>query len=151
MVALVVSIVLTMVLSYGAMAYIKRRPADQKSTWGEAIAGAAFVSFVAFIAYGIVPHQWLTLAENEWAFRADKILSGKGDIVKPRSLGGWFPVDITYRTISDIMATNFYIVFVALQLRMWKQYQTRGETAEAKAKAALVKTSSFGRPLIKQG
>ena len=151
MVALVVSIIFTLVLSYGALAYISRRPTDRKTTWGEAIVGATYVSFVAFIAYGIVPHQWLTLAENEWAFRADRILSGKYDIIRPRSIGGWFPVDITYRTISDIMATNFYIVFVAMQLRMWKQYQTRGETADAKAKAALTRTSSFGRPLIKQG
>jgi hypothetical protein len=113
--------------------------------------GAVYVFFLAFLAYGVVPHQWLTLAENEWGFRADRILYGVGDIVRPQSQGGWFPFDITYRALSDLVATLFYVVFLGLQIWMWARWQNRNKIKDAKTQAALAQTSSFGRPLIKQG
>ncbi|MEM7275682.1 MAG: hypothetical protein AAF547_21580 [Actinomycetota bacterium] len=151
MAALVTSIVVGILMSVGIFAYANRRPVGTPVTWGEAMVGAVYVFFLSFLAYGIIPHQWLTLAENEWGFRADRILFGVGDIVKPISQGGWFPFDITYRAISDTVATLFYVVFLGLQIWMWARWQNRGKRADAKAQAALAQTSSFGRPLIKQG
>ena len=151
MVALVTSIVVSVLMSWGIFWYAKRRPVGTPVTWGEAMVGAVYVFFLAFLAYGVIPHQWLTLAENEWGFRADRILEGKGGIVRPQSLGGWFPFDITYRAISDTVATLFYVVFLGAQIWMWARWQNRDKRAEAKAQAALAQTSSFGRPLIKQG
>lgn len=151
MAALLTSILVSVVMSYGVFAYARRRPVGTPVTWGEAMVGATYVFFLAFLAYGVIPHQWLTLAENEWEFRADRILFGKFDIVKPISQGGWLPFDITYRAISDTVAVIFYVVFLGLQIWMWARWQGRGQRAEAQAKAALAQTSSFGRPLIKQG
>lgn len=151
MVALVTSIVASLVMTYGVLWYAKRRPVGTPVTWGEAMIGAVYVFFLSFLVYGVVPHQWLTLAENEWSWRADRIMYGVGDIVRPQSQGGWFPVDITYRTISDTVAVLFYGVFVGGQIWIWVKWQNRGKDAEAKAQAALSQTSSFGRPLIKQG
>lgn len=151
MAALVTSIVVSVLMSVGIFAYAKRRPVGTSLTWGEAMVGSVYVFFLAFLAYGVVPHQWLTLAENEWGFRADRILEGKGGIVKPISQGGWFPFDITYQALSDIVATLFYVVFLGLQIWMWARWQNRNKIADAKTQAALAKTSSFGRPLIKQG
>ena len=150
MAALVTSIVVSVLMSVGIFAYGSRRPVGTPVTWGEAMVGAAWVFFLAFLAYGVIPHQWLTLAENEWGFRADRILE-LGGLVRPQSLGGWFPFDITYRAISDSIAALFYVVFLVAQVVMWLQWQNRGQRADAKAKAALERTSSFGRPLIKQG
>jgi hypothetical protein len=151
MAALVTSTVVAILMSVAIYAYAKRRPVGTPVTWGEAMVGAVWVFFLAFLAYGVIPHQWLTLAENEWNFRADRILFGPGDIVKPQSQGGWFPFDITYRAISDTVAVLFYVVFLVAQIVMWLQWQNRGQRAESKAQAALSRTSSFGRPLIKQG
>ena len=151
MAALVTSIVVTVAMCAGVLAYARRRPVGTPVTWGEAMLGAVYVYFVAFLAYGVIPHQWLTLAENEWGFRADRLLYGPGDIVKPISQGGWFPFDITYRAISDTVAAVLYIVFLGAQIWLWARWQNRGKRAEAQAQAALAKTSSFGRPLIKQG
>ncbi len=129
---------------WGILWYAKRRSAGAPVTWGEAMVGSAYVFFLAFLAYGIIPHQWLTLAENEWSWRADRLLIGPANT-------GWFPFDITYRTISDTVATLFYVVFLGVQIWLWAQWQGRGQAADAKAQAALSQASSFGRPLIKQG
>ncbi len=151
MAALLTSIVFSVLMSFGVFIYARRRPVGTPVTWGEAMVGSVYVFFLAFMAYGVIPHQWLTLAENEWGFRADRILYGPGDIVRPISQGGWFPFDITYRALSDIVATLFYVVFLGVQIWMWAAWQNRGKTADSRAQAALSQTSSFGRPLIKQG
>lgn len=151
MAALVTSIVVAVLLLAGILAYAGRRPVGTPVTWGEAMVGSVYVFFLSFLAYGIIPHQWLTLAENEWAFRADRILFGKFDIVRPISQGGWFPFDITYRAISDSIATLFYVVFVGAQIWIWAFWQNRSKRSDLKAQAELARTSSFGRPLIKQG
>ncbi len=144
MVALVTSLVAGIVMTIGILWYAKRRPVGTSVTWGEAMVGSVYVFFLAFLAYGIIPHQWLTLAENEWSWRADRLLIG------PAS-HGWFPFDITLRTISDTIATVFYGIFLGMQIWLWAKWQGRGQDAEAKAKASLSQASSFGRPLIKQG
>ncbi|MGB5757854.1 MAG: hypothetical protein WBM50_13140 [Acidimicrobiales bacterium] len=151
MAALLTSIVVAVILSVGIFAYANRRPVGTPVTWGEAMVGAVYVFFLAFLAYGVIPHQWLTLAENEWGFRADRIVVGPGEIIKPISLGGWFPFNISYRAVSDTIAVVFYVVFLGTQIWMWARWQNRGVRSDAKAKAALAQTSSFGRPLIKQG
>jgi hypothetical protein len=151
MAALVTSIVVSVLMSVLTYAYARRRPVGTPVTWGEAMVGAIWVFFLAFLVYGVVPHQWLTLAENEWSFRADRIVVGPGEILKPQSQGGWFPFNITYRAISDTVAVILYGIFLVAQIVMWLQWQDRDKRAEAKAKAALSVTSSFGRPLIKQG
>lgn len=150
MVALVASTLVTIFMTWAMLAYGKRRPVGTPVTWGEAMIGSVWVFFLAFMAYGIVPHQWLTLAENEWSFRADRILQ-LGGLVTPQSQGGWFPVDITYRAISDIVATLFYGVFIVGQVVLHSLWQNRTQRSDAKEKAALEARSSFGRPLIKQG
>ena len=151
MAALVTSIVVAVLMAVAIFWYAKRRPVGTSVTWGEAMVGAVWVYFLAFLAYGVIPHQWLTLAENEWGFRGDRILYGPGNIVQPISQGGWFPFDITYRAISDTIAVVFYVVFLGVQIWMWARWQNRSQRAEARTQAALAKTSSFGRPLIKQG
>lgn len=144
MVALVTSTLVAIVMAAGILWYAKRRPAGTPVTWGEAMVGAVYVFFLAFLAYGIIPHQWLTLAENEWSMRADKIYLGP-------ATQSWMPFDITARTVSDTIATVFYGVFLGAQIWLWAKWQNRGQNADAKAKAALSRASSFGRPLIKQG
>ncbi|MEZ5342895.1 MAG: hypothetical protein R2706_16065 [Acidimicrobiales bacterium] len=108
---------------------------------------ACYVFFIMFIAFGIVPHQWLTVAENEWSWTADRMLFGPGDVVKPKAAGGWFPFTITYRTISDSVAAIFYIVFLGGMSALWGMWQTRGKDTTG---AAVVK-STYGRPLVKRG
>ena len=83
MVALVVS---TLALIGGILlvfAVGRRRPPGTPVTWGEAFLGGTFIFALFVLAYGIVPHQWLTFADNQLLWRADKLMLGiSGDGIK---------------------------------------------------------------------
>ncbi len=147
MVALISSILVSALMAWGINWYAKRRPADQPTTWAEAMAGATYVFFLFFMVFGIVPHQWLTLAENEWSFRADKLFNPWG-LITPKSQGGWFPFDVTLRVISDSVAAIIYIVFLGYMVYYFRIWQTRGEQSK---KQSAIATSAYGRPLVKRG
>jgi hypothetical protein len=117
----------------------RRRPPGAILTWGEAMAAAAFVFFTMFLAYGIVPHQWLAWADNELNWRADKILYGPGDIVAK------LPFTITYQVLRDLVAAGLYVVFLSGMVVLWSMWQARGKT-----KPAELPVSSYGRPLVKK-
>ena len=45
---------------------------------------AAVFAFVLFnLWYGVIPHQWITLADKEWGWRKDRILFGPFDLLQP--------------------------------------------------------------------
>ena len=139
MVAFVVSLVVLIASVAVVPAYARRRPVGAPLTWGEAMLAATYLFFVMFLAYGIVPHQWLTWADNELSWRADKILLGPGDLVDK------LPFTVTYQVLRDVIAAGIYIVFLGGQVALWSMWQNRGKT-----KPAELPVSSFGRPLVKK-
>lgn len=145
--AFVISTIVTVLLTWAVVLYGRRISPDYKMTWGEAMIFSTVVFFIHFLAYGIVPHQWLTVAENEWSFRADILWDAWG-LLTAKSQGGWFPFEITLRVISDSVAAIIYIVFLGAQIALWMQWQKRGEKAK---KAPAVVSSTYGRPLVKRG
>jgi hypothetical protein len=92
-----------------------------------------------FLAYGIVPHQWLTWADNELGWRADKILFGPGDVLDKA-----LPFTMTYLVVRDLIATGIYIVFFGAQIALWMWWQNRG-----REKPKEIETSAYGRPLVR--
>jgi hypothetical protein len=139
MVALVFSTLILVLGTAAVVAYARRRPQGQALTWGEAMVAATFVYLLMGLAYGIVPHQWLTFADNELGWRSDKIVYGPGDVLNN------IPFTITYQIIRDIIAAGIYIVFLGGQIALWAIWQGRG-----KQKQRELPTSSFGRPLVKK-
>lgn len=148
MVAFVASLIVTAILTGGILAYQKRRPADQVVTWGEAMFGSMIVFFLMFWVYGVVPHQWLTWADNELNWRSDKILFGPFDIFRSQQDGGWSPIRINYVVIRDFIAVGIYIVALAVNLWMWTAWQKRGQSQESDKTP---ERSTFGRPILKEG
>src|SRR5262249_27061250 len=119
---------------------------------------ATYVTALLFVAYGVVPHQWLTLASNTFKWRSDKIGIPVGGIAigshhlfsKPYLL---FPKGIplthghfiiTAQTVQDIIVTGIYGALVGGNVWFWLWWQKRG-----KEPAAEVETSAFGRPLLR--
>jgi hypothetical protein len=145
-VALVVSILIATAMTVGVVRYAARRPQGTPTTWGEAMFGAVYVFGIFFLAFGTIPHQWLTLAENEWSWRADRIFNAWG-LLTAKSRGGWFPFEITYRVLSDSIAASFYIVFLGVMSKLWGNWQTRGDGSKSGSE---VVTSTYGRPLVKR-
>jgi len=147
-VAFTLSVIVAVVLTAGIIAYAKRRPADSSHTWGEAMFGSMVVFFLFFWVYGVVPHQWLTWADNELSWRPDRLFVGPGGILEAQAQGGWMPFSITYVVIRDIIAVAIYAVFLGINIWMWSMWQNRGKAAEAEAAP---ERSSFGRPLVREG
>lgn len=142
MFAFVLSLVVTIGPMVAALRYMKRRPVGTPLSWGEAMVAATFVFFLMFMAYGVVPHQWLTWADNELGWRPDLLLVGPGGI-----LGTILPFELTYAVLRDVVASGIYGGFLVAQVVVWKLWQDRGKARAPRRKE--LETSPFGRPLVK--
>ena len=144
-VAFLFSLFLTTALSLVAIPYAKRRPAGKPTSWGEAMLAATYVFGVMFIAFGVVPHQWIDHADKDLGWNRTKLLYGPFDIFKPQSQGGWFPITLQYEILRDTVVVLIHVYFFALTIYLWKVWQSRGQK-----KSTELATSTYGRPLVKK-
>ena len=144
MIAFATSLLVALAMSGAILAYGKRRTPGQALSWGEAMAAATFAFLLMMLWYGVIPHQWITLADTEWGWRADRLFHGPGGIFEPNR---FVPFTITYVVIRDLIVLAIYGAGLTLHVWHWVQWQNRG-----KAKPAPVPTSTgYGRPLVKKG
>ncbi|MDH5237094.1 MAG: hypothetical protein OEW85_05685 [Acidimicrobiia bacterium] len=147
MVAFVASLLGTLAMIGVFWWYKARRPEGAVFTWGEAMLGSAYVFFGLFLAYGVLPNQWLLWADNDLAWRPDKTLYGPADILQPTAEGGNLPLTIHYQTLRDLIAVGIYVVMLGANIWLWSAWQNRyknkGTTVEP--------VSEYGRPLVKEG
>ncbi len=148
MVAFVVSFLVLIVGIALCLAVGAKRPPGTPVTWGEAFVGGTVVFGLMIVAYGIVPHQWLTFADTDLLWRADRIVLGisSAGVVMGQDanlMRGSGRILINYQAIRDIIAAVLYIVFLAGQVWLWSVWQKRGR------KPAVEKSSAFGRPVAK--
>jgi hypothetical protein len=144
-VAFVFSFVVTAAMTLAVIPLAKRRPIGTTLSWGEAMVAAVYAFFVMFMAYGVVPHQWLTHAGNELNWRADRFVVGPK--IGSQHILEKLPFVLTRQTFMDIIAATIYIVFLALHVYVWVWWQKRGQ---AKAGAKELR-SAYGRPLVRRG
>ena len=144
--AFIFSFVLTLAMSLVIIPIGKRRPVDRKATRGEAILGSTYVFAVMFVAFGVVPHQWIDHADKELGWRKDKIIFGPFDLLKPQELGGPFAFTISYEAVRDIIVVVIHAVFIGLMIYLFNWWQKRGDV-----KPKEVETSTYGRPLVRKG
>jgi len=143
--AFLFSLFLTLGLMALIVPYSKRRPVGTPVTWAEAMLAAMYVFVLFFLAYGVVPHQFITHADAELNWRPDKILTGPE--VGGQGLLEYLPFEITYQVIRDIIVVGIYAVFLGLQIFMWSFWQNRGK----KKPSLELPASTYGRPLVKKG
>lgn len=145
-VAFLFSFLLTLVMTFAAVPYGKRRPKDKPFTWGEAMFAAVYVFALLFVAFGVVPHQFIDHADKNLGWDRSKIVYGPFDILKPTPLGGaWNPITITYEAIRDIVVVMLHVFYFGLMCVMWAWWQRRGQTTSTE-----VEKSTYGRPLVKK-
>ena len=144
MVAFVSSILVTIALLGFVPYYAKRRPVGTPLSWGEAMVAGTYAFFLMFWVYGVVPHYFLTWADNELNWRKDNIVFGPFDVLKPQALDGPFPMTISYQEVRDLIAVGIYVVFLGAQIALWAYWQGRGDR-----KTSEVVVSDYGRPLVK--
>lgn len=130
-----------------AIPYSKRRPKGTPTSWGEAMLASVYVFATMFIAFGVVPHQWIDHSDKNLGWTKNRIIYGPFDLLKPKALGGHFPFTASYEAIRDIVAILIHVWYFALVIILWGKWQKRGETSSSTELA----TSTFGRPLVKKG
>ena len=146
--ALIFSLLLSTALALVAIPIAKRRPVGTPLTWGEAMVASVYAFGVMFVAFGVVPHQWVDHADKDLGWNRAKLLFGPFDIVKPQAYGGWFPMTLQYEALRDIVVVLIHVYYFALMIFLWVFWQNRGKRA-ATASTAVV-TSTYGRPLVKK-
>jgi hypothetical protein len=125
------------------VAVLMRRPKpDRPATWAECMAGAVGTFALMTLAFAVVPHEWITFADKYIQWGTTKFLVHSGQEI----LFFKFPFDITYKAISDIIATGIYIVGFGLALYLFSAWPKRGQE-KADAPEPKPRTSRFGRPL----
>ncbi len=127
--------------------YAKRRPKGAPVSWGEAMLASVYVFGVMFIAFGVVPHQFIDHADKELGWSKNNVIFGPGDIFKPQAYGGWFPFTMSYEAVRDIVVIVIHLYYFGLLIWLWSAWQKRGQVKAGTE----VATSTFGRPLVKKG
>ena len=147
-VAFTSSWVISCLLIVAIMEYGRRRPQDAEMTWGEAVMGAAVAFFLMFWIYGVLPHLFLSFADNELSWRQDRRLIGP---ILPswwadgQGLVEWaLPFQVNYRILRDILASGLYGAALVANCAMFIIWQKRDKPVPAPE----LPQSKFGRPLV---
>ena len=143
--AFLTSLFAATVLTLVVIPYGKRRPRGTPFSWGEAMLGSVYTFGVMFLAFGVVPHQWIDHADKDLGWDRTKIIYGPGGILKPQTAGGWNPITLQYQAVRDVVVVIIHVYFFGLLIFMWNWWQKRGAGATQE-----LETSSYGRPLVKK-
>ena len=113
------------------------RPQDRPTTWAEAMAGAVGVFFLMTLAYGVIPHEWITFSDKYLRWTPDKILV-ETYLIKPN-----------YQQLRDLVVVVIYSVFFGANLLLWVKWQQRlvPKPEPAVEEGKVLRTSRFGRPV----
>jgi len=141
-IAFATAVIFALLLDLAVVLYSKRRAPGRYLTWGEAMAAATFAFVLFNLWYGVIPHQWITLADTEWGWRSDRILYGPVDLLEPNR---FLPITINYQVVRDLGVLLIYGAGLTLHIYHWAQWQDR-----TKPKAEVVPTTTYGRPLAKK-
>ena len=148
MAAFIGSTILSILMGYSIFWYSKRRPVGAPVSWGEAMFAATYVFFIMFWVYGVVPHQWLTWADNELKWRSDAYLLGPSSTSTLPILQN-LPMNVSKQVVRDLIAVGIYGGFLVGHVALWSIWQGRGDAAQRKQKAIEERTTTFGRPLVR--
>lgn len=143
--AFLASFIATILLVLVVIPIGKRRPVGKSLSWGEAMLAATYAFFVMFLAFGVVPHQWIDHADKNLGWTKDNIIHGPGGILKPQSAGGWNPITLQYEAVRDIVVVLIHAIWFGLLIWVWLWWQRRGQVTTTE-----IETSSYGRPLVKK-
>ena len=146
--AFLFSFIVSTALALLAVPYAKRRPVGTPFTWGEAMIASVWTFGLMFLAFGVVPHQWIDHADKDLGWNRTKIIYGPFDLLKPKALGGNFPMTLQYEILRDTIVVVIHLWYFGLVIYLWTMWQNRGKKADAAAKD--IATSTNGRPLVQK-
>jgi len=148
MAAFVGSLLLSILMGGSIVWYAKRRPVGTPLSWGEAMFAATYVFFIMFWVYGVVPHQFLQWADSELKWRSDAYLLGPNSTSSLPILQN-LPMNVSRQALRDLIAVGIYGAYLVGHVALFNIWQGRGDKAARKQKALEERTTTFGRPLVR--
>ena len=144
-VAFLFSLFVSTAMALAVIPYAKRRPVGTPLSWGQAMLAAVYSFGVLFIAFGVVPHQWIDHSDKNLGWTKAKHIHGPGGILKPKADGGWLPLTLQYEAVRDTVVVLIHVYYFGLLIFLWIYWQKRGQV-----KTTEIATSTYGRPLVKK-
>ncbi len=114
----------------------------RKLTWALATVGAFLFTLEMLILFGVVPNQFLNLAQGTLDWSERKIL-----ITIPRWLVLNNDLAISYGTLKEIISAGYSTTVLAAIAVIAYRWQERDKRTARKAAVSV--TSPFGRPVVK--
>jgi FtsH-binding integral membrane protein len=128
---------------------LMRRPKpDRPATWAECIAGAVGVFALMTLAYGVIPHEWITFSDGYLQWDTTQFVFRSGQDVFGLGIVNW-PFNFDKHNIRDIIVVLIYGVATGLNVALFVMWQKRGQPKDEATETA-PKKSRFGRPLRRQ-
>lgn len=115
---------------------------EREMTWARAAVGALVFTTLMMILFGIVPNEWLTLAQSDLQWTPQKILFS----IPPGLVRG-SEIDITFAALKDMISGGYAVAAiggVAVAMYQWQERKKRKAT-----EAPPQPVSRYGRPLTK--
>ncbi len=131
----------------------KRPKPKEPSTWAQSMLGAVISFALMLLAYGTVPHEWLTFANGYLKWDTTHFLIRGREVGESYLLsnGHWFlPINVPLAAIKDIVATLIYVVLVTVNCKLFVKWQKRPLAPVADAATApdvSAGTSAYGKPM----
>ncbi len=147
--AIIVDLVLIALVAHTHLLVASRtpKPADHKATWAACYLGAVAVFALMALAYGVVPHEWMTFANGylRWGDTSKFVWQSSQDML----FFPWhWPFNLDYPAVRDIVVSGLYGVLLGANIALFAQWQKRNQVVEAPpADTTPTKRSRFGRPL----
>lgn len=133
---------LILIIAIGIIVTLCKRPKPvEPATWAQSMLGAVVSFALMLIAYGTVPHEWLTFANGYLKLDDSHFILKKAQ---------WFlAFDINKSAIKDVVATLIYAVGLTTNMKLFVKWQKRpAAKAEAPSTPAAdvnVGTSAYGK------
>ncbi len=125
----------------------KRPKPAEPTTWAQAMLGAVLTFGLMTLAYGTVPHEWLTFA-NSYLKWDDAHFVIRNNV-------RFMPLNIPKSAIKDVVATVLYVVFATANIKLFAAWQKRPEyvapDVTTVAEDVNVGTSAYGKTLTAKG
>ena len=116
---------------------------ERRLTWARAAVGAFLFTLEAIILLGVIPNQWLTLAQGTLDWSERKIL-----FTLPKWLVLNNNVAISYGMVKEVISAGYSTTVLAVVAIGAYRWQERGRRA---ARPIPTTTSIYGRTVVKGG
>lgn len=118
---------------------------NQRMTWSRAMFAAFLAWFELLLLFGIVPSEWLNLAQTDLDWSSQRVA-----LTIPPALILGNEVDISWAVVKDLISTGWHLVMIPAVAIFALQVQRMYDGRPASAEKPETK-SPYGRTLVKGG